>query len=218
VVWAVNAFEMRRPVPQLEAAFPYDTCLDSSRRKLPCAGYKKACLGELCLEGSDGGEWEGGLWLRRNAKARPEFLRQENILELRVVKDGILIITGLDHMGLNSGALFFWQRGDTELSGRLPLPGTPIAVVEAGDGEFLALTDDAVLSVRFNERAVTLIGHGLLWDSPNSMARSPDGRIAIGTNRFLSIWTPKHGAYTEQLFVKEDCRKVVMRDGQCRCS
>jgi hypothetical protein len=114
-----------------------------------------APLGAYHLVGTNRGEFGGGVFVI-DPQGKSQLLIDDNAIAAFPWNDGLLVATGLSHLSLDGGDLWFVRLGERgpEVSRRVRLPGSPTAfalawpqslVMTAGDEE-VALTRDGRLA------------------------------------------------------------------------
>lgn len=106
-------------------------------------------LGETCIVGSDHGEWGGSLVAVQGGGRTP--LRETwylHPLKLLRVRDDILVLEGMQHMGSAGGIARLARSADGAWSARpvLELPGAPLAAKVETDRSLLVLTGEYSLN------------------------------------------------------------------------
>jgi hypothetical protein len=171
------------------------------------------------LVGEDNGEWGGGLWWVPKNGRRQRLLR-ENVFGLVKTSTGVLVITGLRHMGANEGDV--WRYIDVPGQKKraehlVDLGWAPFAFTQDSPDSLLVLTSDGFMRVHPDGRLETLYRrvYGILY--PDSIAISPNGVIHVGMRHFITRLTPAAGTYKEEWFVPANCTTFRTEDYDCVC-
>lgn len=167
--------------------------------------------------GVDRGEFGGGLWWFPAGGGPRRRVSQENVHGFETMGGTIWALTGLDHLGLHTGALIapgFREDGSPRMSRIVPLPGTPKAYTLRDDGLWI-VTSKAVL--RFDGDRVQRV-HGVAYQSlyPNSIVVDAQGRIFIGMRHLVVRLTKSRRGYHEDWFVPPSC--AVLDIKTCTCT
>lgn len=151
---------------------------------------------------SDGGEWGGGLEAV-DAQGKKFQLLKKNTLGLFQAGDKLYALTGINHLTLNSGALYRIQE-ETEsptVSLVTLLTGAPMDVV-VDDRALYILTDNDLLYFRPDDTYPDLhvIVHNGVWDGLATGMVKLDNQLAIGMHGGVVIvdlnrWEGRNATY-----------------------
>lgn len=133
------------------------------------------------------GEFGGALyWFSKDGKARKK-ISDHQVNEFLLEGTRIFAVQGLAHLGLSEGSIIEVKKvgGEWKAEDMIPLPGSGDAIARVADGDYVVVTDDALL--RFdakNKNLVRLVSKGD-WLYPNSVAVSKAGMVYIGMRQFV---------------------------------
>jgi hypothetical protein len=158
------------------------------------------------LVGTDNGEWGGSLSLIDANGVETKRLLDENVLQLLPLKSGVLVFTGLLHLGTDEGAVWLFSKGSNgnwSIKKIADLNGKPNAASNI-DGVALAVGGHGVyrLDQSFN---LTEIPLPLEQTHPNSISEDAQGRIYIGMDAFVVRLVPAKTGYTHEWFTRPGC-------------
>jgi hypothetical protein len=158
------------------------------------------------LVGTNDGEWGGSLSLTDENGILRKRLLDKNVLQLLPSKSGVLVFTGLLHLGSDEGAVWLYSKGgDSTWSIRKidDLNGKPSAV-SSNNGDALAVGGHGVYRL---DQALSLTEIPLPFTQilPNSIAEDADGRIYVGMNAFVVRLVPAKSGYSHEWFTRPGC-------------
>ena len=158
------------------------------------------------LVGTDNGEWGGSLSLTDANGVETKRLLDKNVLQLFPAKSGVLVFTGLLHLGTDEGAVWLFSKGSDgnwSIKKIADLNGKPNAASSSGGGA-LAVGGHGVyrLDQSFN---LTEIPLPLAQTHPNSISEDAQGMIYIGMDAFVVRLVPAQTGYTHEWFTKPEC-------------
>jgi ligand-binding sensor domain-containing protein len=158
------------------------------------------------LVGTDNGEWGGSLSLADANGVETKRLLDKNVLQLFPSKSGVLVFTGLLHLGTDEGAVWLYSKGSDgswSIKKVADLNGKPNAA-SSNNGGALAVGGHGVyrLDQSFN---LTEIPLPFAQTHPNSISEDAQGRIYIGMNAFVVRLVPAKTGYTHEWFTRPGC-------------
>lgn len=158
------------------------------------------------LVGTDNGEYGGGLILTDDKRGLTKRLLDTNVLQLLPWKSGVLVFTGLLHLGVDEGAVWLYSKGSDgnwSIKKVADLNGKP-SVISSANGNVLAVGGHGVsrLDQALNLTEVTLPFAQVF---PNSITEDVHGRIYVGMNAFVVRLVPAKTGYTHEWFTKPGC-------------
>lgn len=174
------------------------------------------------LVGLDAGEFGGGLWWFDSRGGGRKQLAPDNVVGFAKSSKGVLVMTGLQHLGLDHGRvlLITSEGGERRAEQLSDLGSAPRTFVAESPDSLLVMTTRGLARVTTNGVVQQLLStnYGLLY--PRSMTLSPSGVIHVGMRHFVTRLTPTVGSYKEEWFVPADCTKFSVRvsDLDCLCS
>jgi hypothetical protein len=176
------------------------------------------------LIGFDAGEFGGGLWWfsKNGSTTRP--ISEENIHALVPRGDLVLVLTGLDHMGSNVGAIYAYRPDNhpssTSLSLLADLGSSPGAASLTEGGDLFIATQGKVLMLRRNNKLETLYAStalGALY--PNSIVEDKDGMLFVGMRFYvLELLPDASHKYSVKWFTTTACTKAHVKNYDCVCN
>jgi hypothetical protein len=172
------------------------------------------------LLGFDAGEFGGGLWFA-DLSGKTQELSGENVHGFIETSQGVLVLVGLAHMGLDSGKVLlvpYVVGSQSDLKTLLPLDGAPQAFTKLPGDAALVVTTQGVSRVSSIGSSETLAQSkfGMLY--PNSVVSAPDGTIYVGMRLFVVRLVKRSHDYAEQWLVPDNCRHFSIRDLDCLCT
>jgi len=159
------------------------------------------------LVGTDNGEYGGSLILTDDKGVLTKHLLDRNVLQLLPSKSGVLVFTGLLHLGVDEGAVWFYSKGSDgnwSIKKIADLNGKP-RVVNSINGNVLAVGGHGVYRLG---QALNLTEISLPFAQvfPNSITEDVRGNIYVGMNGFVVRLVPaKTGGYSHEWFTKLGC-------------
>ena len=161
------------------------------------------------LLGFDAGEFGGGLWFAMDDGSMIELSKQ-NVRGIVATPQGALILSGLAHMGLDSGKAFAVPNvvsSPRDLKTLVELDGAPVAFTATSDGSIIVATARGISRIGSSGSTETLLHRDLEILSPNSITVAPDGTIYVGMRFFVVRLVPHGGKHVEQWMAPEKCKK-----------
>lgn len=167
-------------------------------------------LEEGYLVGYDSGEWGGGLyWYDRRGQLR-QMVDRENVLWMFELPFGVLVFSGIDHLGLRSGHVRVLRySAEHQWSGdSIELPGAPMALLFESEESALVAVRGALLRVQWGPDASVRVLHEAIgdWLAVTSIEKEPDGTIFLGMSHAVVRLTPTADGYREEWLVPERAR------------
>jgi hypothetical protein len=136
------------------------------------------------------GEWGGGLWLTNEDGSKTKRIVSDNVRAVVPIDGGILVLSGLAHMSMDSGNAFIFSNPDglnIALQHTVHLDGAPSAYAKQPDGTVLFVTTRGLSRItQFGE--LKNLTHFPKWTSlqyPNSMVIASDSTIFIAMRMFV---------------------------------
>jgi hypothetical protein len=176
------------------------------------------------LIGFDAGEFGGGLWWfsKNGSTTRP--ISEENIHALVPRGDLVLVLTGLDHLGSNVGAIYAYRHDNdpssTSLSLLADLGSSPGAASLTEGGDLVIATQGKVLMLKRNDKLETLYAFpamGALY--PNSIVENKEGLLFVGMRFYvLQLLPDASHKYSVKWFTTTACTKAHVKNYGCVCS
>jgi hypothetical protein len=170
----------------------------------------------------DKGEWGGGLLLTNEDGTKTKQIISENIRGLVPIDGGVVVLSGLAHLGFNNGNAFILSNPDrltVSLEHAFSLDSVPNASVKESDDSVLFVTTYGLHRIRKSGELRELT-HLPLWTMqqyPNSMAIAPDGSLFVGMRMFVLRLRLDSGSYMPEMLLPEKCQKFELRDHDCAC-
>jgi hypothetical protein len=172
------------------------------------------------LVGLDSGEFGGALWwLSSDGKSRRR-LAALNVVGFAESSKGVLALTGLAHLTLDSGKVFLVMEGaagDRKVEALADLGAAPRTFAVESPDSLLILTTRGLVRLKTSGAIEQLLStkYELLY--PNSMTLSPSGVIHVGMRHFITRLTPAGDSYQEEWFVPVGCSRFQLRHYECVC-
>lgn len=172
------------------------------------------------LIGFDAGEFGGGLWWFASDGKSRKRLASDNITGFARTANGVYAVTGLAHMGFESGKVLqigAGAAGNRQIKTLVDLGFAPQTFAVESDDSLLILTTRALIRVKTagaTERLLT-VNFGRLY--PNSMVILPSNVIYAGMRHFVVRLTPIENGYKEEWFVPNDCTRFKEQNYDCVC-
>jgi hypothetical protein len=176
------------------------------------------------LIGFDAGEFGGGLWWfsKNGSTTRP--ISEENIHALVPRGDLVLVLTGLDHLGSNVGAIYAYRHDNdpssTSLSLLADLGSSPGAASLTEGGDLVIATQGKVLMLKRNDKLETLYAFpamGALY--PNSIVENKEGLLFVGMRFYvLQLLPDASHKYSVKWFTTTACTKAHVKNYDCVCN
>jgi hypothetical protein len=171
------------------------------------------------LLGFDAGEFGGGLRFASDDGAT-QMLNRENVHGFVATPEGVLVLAGLAHMGLDSGKIFvvpYAVKSPRDVRLLVELDGAPEAFTKVSDEAMLVVTTRGVSRISSSGGSELLLRRDLGMLYPNSVAATPDGVIYIGARLFVIRLSPHAGEYLEQWMLPDSCSHFEIRGLDCVC-
>jgi len=202
-----------RDEEQPDVVLPFD----ASKASLPSSPQHLLRVADGWLVGCDDGEFGGALAWFRHDGSRSKHLLRENVIGLVPSAIGVLVLTGLAHMGHIEGGVYVYLEQGHRVRKIAALGAPPHSVAVAGDGQLFALTLYGLFKVSPSGRLVMLMNgaHQFLFLSdlhdqplrkqhpvvdfrplwPISLAATVGGVVYAGFNWFIARLTPEGSRY-----------------------
>jgi hypothetical protein len=179
-------------------------------------------LGKEWLLAYDAGEWGGGLWLTNEDGSKTKRILSDNVREMVPLEEGVLVLSGLAHMGIDFGNAFIFSNPDgmnISLQHAVHLDGEPSAYAKEPDGSVLFVTTYGLRRVTKSGelQRLTYFPKWTRQQYPNSMAISSDGSIFVAMRMFVLKLRAESSKYSEEWLLPKDCRKFDLRQFDCVC-
>jgi ligand-binding sensor domain-containing protein len=158
------------------------------------------------LVGTDNGEWGGSLSLTDAKGTFVKRLLDTNVIQLLPSKSGVLVFTGLLHMGVDEGAVWLYSKssdGNWSIRKLADLDGSP-SVISSANGDALTVGDHGVYRLD-QALSLTEVSLPFIQTHPNSITEDTHGRIYIGMNAFVVRLVPAKTGYRHEWFTKPEC-------------
>ncbi len=173
------------------------------------------------LAGFNAGEFGGGLWwFNRDGSQNIELL-SENVHAIYQANASILILTGLNHMGLNYGHLYKF----TDISDKptvisvANLGGSPEASTVGTDGNIVVATSERVLRVDACGKIVEIYKSGEQLTYPTSIGLGKNRILYVAMRFFVLRLVPDEGGgYNAQWLMPKQCREFRLDKYICDCN
>jgi hypothetical protein len=172
------------------------------------------------LLGFDGGEFGGGLWFA-DLSGKTQELSGENVHGFIETPQGVLVIAGLAHMGLDSGKVLivpYAVNSQSDLKTLMDLDGAPGAFTKLSADTALVVTTHGISRISSSGLRKTLLRSDFSALYPNSVVSTTDGTIYVGMRLFVVRLLHQSGKYTAQWLVPDSCRHFKVRDLDCVCT
>ncbi len=172
------------------------------------------------LAGFDAGEFGGGLWWFSRDGSRTIELLSENVHAIYQIKKTILILTGLNHMGLNYGHV--WKFDDTSdkatVTSVADLGGSPEASTADSGDTIVVATPDRVLRMDKDGKTNEMYKSGEHLTYPTSAAVDTNGVVYVAMRFFVLRLIPQEvSGYTAEWLMPEQCRVFKLDKYICVC-
>jgi hypothetical protein len=178
------------------------------------------------LLGTDAGEFGGGLWLIDETTGSITDVLQDsvsfpaNVHGIMKTNQGAYILTGLAHLSMDTGALYFLPANGSakDLRKTADLGSAPSSFVQDDENSFLIVTNGALLRLKRNGSLESLHKYNLASLYPNSVALDSEKNVYIGMRFFVLKLSPVHTGYAEKWMVPKRCRKFKIDNYDCKCT
>lgn len=171
----------------------------------------------------NGGEWGGGLWLTDDDGGTVKKIVDGDVQAVVARDDGILILSGLAHLTMDSGRASFYslpRNMNMAFQWSVALDGAPLTSVKTVDGAVIFVTTHSLQ--RISKSGELKILHEFpkwtAYQGPNSIVISADGTIYVGMRMFVLELNDRDGEYTEEWLLPNDCQKFHMTNVGCACT
>ena len=167
------------------------------------------------------GEFGGGLWWSSFDRRQKKKLSSENVIGFVNSSKGVLALTGLSHLGYDSGMVLRITDGPGRKRRAVELADlswAPWAFTSESPDSVIVLTTDGITRVKTSGNVEQLYRtrYHLLY--PNSLTLSSSGVIHVGMRHFITRLTPNGNSYNEEWFVPADCTQFTQGYLDCVCS
>jgi hypothetical protein len=172
------------------------------------------------LAGFDAGEFGGGLWWFSRDGSQTVELLSENVHAIYQIERGILILTGLDHMGLNYGHLYRFNDvpGKPTVTSLADFGGSPEASTVDSGGIIIA-TPERVLRVDKDGKINEMYKSGEHLTYPTSAAVDANGVVYVAMRFFVLRLIPQQAfGYNAEWLMPEQCRVFKLDEYICNCN
>jgi hypothetical protein len=156
------------------------------------------------LVGENHGEWGGSLSVLDNASRTPRTILSENILQMYLIREGVVVITG--DLPSNEGSVWLYSNAEDHgwsIQKRAVLHGFPKVVGRSRERLLLAYGDAISIMDDFHERQITALP--TLEVQPNSIAQDAKSDIYVGMNAFVLRLVSDRNHYSQQWFTQKEC-------------
>jgi hypothetical protein len=171
----------------------------------------------------EGGEFGGGLWLTNEDGSEAKRIFNSDVQAVVSLEKGVLILSGLDHMGLDVGNALVYSTPhamNMALQEFLKLDGAPSAFAQETDGSVLFITTHSLCRITKSGQLKILhtLPRWIAQQYANSMAITADGTIYVGMRMFVLKLNDKGGKYSEDWLLPNDCRKFYLDVTKVDCA
>jgi hypothetical protein len=158
------------------------------------------------LIGFDGGEFGGGLWATNDDGSRKlNILPDEDVHALFSTPDGVIVLSGLAHMGGDQGKAWFVPNSswaNAQVKPLYDLGSSPEASVQESTSAVLVVTDKAVSRVNSSGTLDKLIDLPYGPIVANSIVIASDRTIYVGVHNYLLRLSPHSSSYSLEWLAK----------------
>ena len=133
-------------------------------------------------QSKNGGEWGSTLTVRRRGQEPKVILRDSDVMWLLPIGEVLYVFTGIQHLGLDQGAVHAIDRYDSAPTIRLVslLPAAPLAVTSfGGTDSFLIASSRAVFEIRASRSLQVHTMNQFWFEQPTSVIRL-NGDLIVG--------------------------------------
>ena len=171
------------------------------------------------LIGFDAGEFGGGLWWFSDDGSDSKKLLSNNVHAIYETADGMFVLAGLAHLGLDSGEVdqFIDTPDRVTLRWMKNLRGSPEASMVSPDGRFVVATPRGV-EIFYSIGIVRVLGSGEDLIYPNSVVVDENDDIFIGMRFFVLRLHPVDGGYRPDWLMPKSCRSFKTVKYMCTCT
>lgn len=220
--WVVSndggSIALRRFDPRREKQEPIPPKVSLSKKMIGRRTFKPTSSGWLA--GFDAGEFGGGLWWFSRDGSKTIELLSENVHAIYQINSTILILTGLNHLGLDYGHLYRFSdiSDNVNVMSVAYLYGSPEAsTVEAG-GNIIIATPNRVLQVGPEGKVDELFKSGEHLTYPTSVGVDTNGNIYVAMRFFVLRLIPQGSGYNAEWLMPEQCRSFNLEKYICTCN
>jgi hypothetical protein len=188
------------------------------------AGLQSAThFGNAWLVAYDAGEWGGGLWLTNEDGSETKQILAENVHAVVPVDDGILVLSGLSHLGIDVGNAFIFSRPDglsISVRENLRLNGAPRAFVKEPDGSVLFVTTNGLCRITKSGVLQNLVTfpEWTRFQYANSMVIASDASIFVGMRMVVLRLSAISDGYSQEWLLPTECRRFSLKQTDCICN
>lgn len=139
-----------------------------------------------------------------NASRTPQKILGENILQMFLIREEVVVITG--DLPSNEGSAWLYSSADDHgwsIQKKADLHGFPPVVGRSGERLLLAYGDAISIMEDFHERQIAALPK--LEVQPNSIAQDAKGDIYVGMNAFVVRLASDRNSYSQQWFTQKEC-------------
>jgi hypothetical protein len=133
-------------------------------------------------QSKNGGEWGSTLTVRRRGQEPKVILRDSDVMWLLPIGEVLYVFTGIQHLGLDQGAVHAIDRYDSAPNIRLVslLPAAPLAVTSLGGTDsFLIASSRAVFEIQADRSLQVHTINQFWFEQPTSVIRV-NGDLIVG--------------------------------------
>lgn len=171
----------------------------------------------------DQGEFGGGVHWIPASGAATQIIEANGVGGVRI-NAGLLVLTGLNHMGLRSGKLWLITgvaRAVPQAREIVDLGEQPEAFSKRSDGSVIIATDNKIVAVSRDGEASTVFQSRLpayrgLY--PNSITETAAGTIYVGMRHFVVRLVREQANLREEWLVPKSCPTLVPTNELARCT
>ena len=169
----------------------------------------------------DGGEFGGGLWLTNDDGSDVRRISNRDVRAVVMRDDGVLILSGLVHIVLDSGDASFYalpHNMNMALQWSIKLDGAPTAYAQQSGAVIVATTHSLDrLTTSGHLEVLHEFPSWIVQQYANSMAISADGSIYIGMRMFVLRLKDQSGEYSEEWLLPDECRRFTLNESKLKC-
>jgi hypothetical protein len=160
-------------------------------RLVDCARWAQSVrVSDGWLVGYNGGEFGATvLWYSTDGKKSRE-VSGHHINQFLTTKDGVFAATGVNHLGLGSGAIVRFSHADGKWAAMemADLSEAAYALTQGERGKLLVITGDRLVRVD-QKGAIETLARGF-EGFPNSITICPHGAVYVGMRQFVGVYDP----------------------------
>jgi hypothetical protein len=172
------------------------------------------------LLGFDAGEFGGGLWwFSKDGKEEKKLLPQ-NVHAIYETPDGVFVLAGLAHLGLDSGEIDQFTTTPERVSVKYvaSLGGSPEASALTPDGQIVIATMSSVLLVDASGKVQQLYKSGENLTYPTSVVVQENGDIFVAMRFFVLRLISDNNVYQSDWLMPKKCQSFKMVKYICTCT